>query len=85
MEPRGDLNRFSEHKAIVYESLWFTAKIILKKWPSSAFIKQLECKKMSNEAVTPEIRYWFSRKDHIRNSRGKKKAKKVVFRNRSSE
>lgn len=51
--------------------------IILKKWPSSAFIKQLECKKMSNEAVKPQISYWFSRKDHIRNSRGKKKPRKL--------
>lgn len=83
-EPCGELNSFSELKSIVYESLWFTAKIILKKWPSFAFIKQLECKKVSNEAVAPQIHYWLSRKDHISNGRGKK-AKKVVFRNRSSE
>lgn len=29
---------------------------------------------VSNEVVTPQTHYWFSRKDHIRNRRGKKKS-----------
>lgn len=41
------------------------------------FYKAARMQEVSNEAVTPQTHYWLSRKDHIRNRRGKKKPRKL--------